>query len=42
MVGLGEDGEGTAVVSSEAADHRVVDYSTDTYGKFPFPEKEST
>jgi hypothetical protein len=36
MAGLGEDGEGTAVASGGAADHRVVVYSTDTSGKFAF------
>ena len=32
MDGLGEDGEGTALVSGGAADHRIVLYSTDSTG----------
>jgi hypothetical protein len=32
IAGLGEDGEGTAVASGGAADHRVVVYSTDDSG----------
>lgn len=33
MAGLGEDGEGTAVASGGAADHRAVLYSTDSSGQ---------
>ena len=32
MLGLGEDGEETALVSGGAADHRVIVYRTDSTG----------